>query len=555
MINLSRFFSIFLLFYLVSPGLLSEDLGQILWGERKLSGPINFDYISSKFKQKSSTRISGDFSINDYPDGVGYTILRDTDNFKNRKNDELFKDFPSFNIGIIIDGENTFVENKEIIETKHKYWDITFSDGMAWTEDFNTYVAIPFALLQKHANCTHNGILIFAINKNINSSKAIMQISSETCAYFQFNYVAIFKSKFQKRDIFFPNQKEKPQIRDFDEIYTKYPFLKKKSFADSEVFNKDEVTAFGFYDGVDHFMGGCSTRSGNYPFCENITLPAYSLTKSISGTLGAAAYEKKYESVSNKMVSDLIRDCAGDKWDDVRFESLADMVTGNFKSDIHSVDEDSLSSLNFIFNLTESTEKVNFACNNYPKRTSPNKKFVYHSSDTYLLGLALNNLLTDKVENDYFNDLLIPIFNKKDFSEKIKYIRRTTDKEKVPYSGWGMYFERNDLILLNNLIRSDERKKYFSDSYIMEALQLTTDKGFKALQSSDIFYNNGIWSARFEKDIFGCKDDLYVPFMSGFGGITVVFLPNSMLYYYISDNYTFSWYPAVYAAHEIRPLC
>ena len=118
-----------------------------------------------------------------------------------------------------------------------------------------------------------------------------------------------------------------------------------------------------------------------------------------------------------------------------------------------------------------------------------------------------------------------------------------------------MFFERNDLIQLNNLIRSDERKKYFSDSYIMEALQLTTDKGFKALQASDIFYNNGIWSAKFEKDIFGCKDDLYVPFMSGFGGITVVLLPNSMLYYYISDNYTFSWYPAVYAAHKIKPLC
>ena len=228
MINLSRFFSISLLFYLISPGLLSEDLDQILWGDKKLSSPINFDYISSKFKQKKSVKISGDFSINNYPDGVGYTILRDTDNFKNRKNSELFKDFPSFNIGIIIDGENTFIENKGIIETKHKYWDITFSDGRSWSEDLNTYVAIPFAILQKNANCTHNGILLFSIDKNINSSNAILQISSETCAYFQFNYVAIFKSKFKKRDILFPNQKKKLQTRDFDQIYTKYPYLENK---------------------------------------------------------------------------------------------------------------------------------------------------------------------------------------------------------------------------------------------------------------------------------------------------------------------------------------
>ena len=46
-----------------------------------------------------------------------------------------------------------------------------------------------------------------------------------------------------------------------------------------------------------------------------------------------------------------------------------------------------------------------------------------------------------------------------------------------------------------------------------------------------------------------------IPFMSGFGGITVVFLPNSMMYYYFSDNFTFSWYSAVYAAHNIKPLC
>ena len=164
-------------------------------------------------------------------------------------------------------------------------------------------------------------------------------------------------------------------------------------------------------------------------------------------------------------------------------------------------------------------------------------------------------MLKERDENDFFNDLLIPIFDKKDFSEKIKYIRRTNDSARQPYSGWGMFFERNDLIKLNNLIRSKDRANFFSDKYISEALQLTDDKGFIAINSSNIYYNNGLWSAKFSKEIFNCKEDVYVPFMSGFGGITVVFLPNSMMYYYISDNYTFSWYSAVYAAHEIKPIC
>ena len=37
----------------------------------------------------------------------------------------------------------------------------------------------------------------------INSSQAIFQISSETCAYFQFNYVAIFESNFEEQEVNF----------------------------------------------------------------------------------------------------------------------------------------------------------------------------------------------------------------------------------------------------------------------------------------------------------------------------------------------------------------
>ena len=278
-------------------------------------------------------------------------------------------------------------------------------------------------------------------------------------------------------------------------------------------------------------------------------MPAYSLTKTIAGTLGVAAFEKKYGAINDINITKIIKSCNDKKWKNVTIENLADMTTGNYKSNVHSLDEDNISSLNFIFNLTTLDEKEDFACNQYPNKSKSNTKFVYHSSDTFLLGLALNNLLKERDENDFFNDLLIPIFDKKDFSEKIKYIRRTNDSARQPYSGWGMFFERNDLIKLNNLIRSKDRANFFSDKYSSEALQLTDDKGFIAINSSNIYYNNGLWSAKFSKEIFNCKEDVYVPFMSGFGGITVVFLPNSMMYYYISDNYTFSLYSAVYAAH------
>ena len=544
-----------LLLILICPGLYSQDLDKILWGETQLSGPINFDFIKSEFEKNSTNNISGIFSINPYPKGLGVNLLKSEEIFETRNTNELFRKFPEFMLNISVKDNKAFIENKGIIETKHEFWDLSFTNGNAWNDKQNIYISIPFALLQKNANCTHNGILIFALNKTINSSQAIFQISSETCAYFQFNYVAIFESNFEEQEVNFVEYEYDFNIREFDDIYKKYPDIEMNSFADSSEFDDDELTTYGFYDGQDHFIGPCKTRSGDYPFCLDILLPAYSLTKTISGTLGVAAYEKKYGSIKDLEVKDLLSFCTNKKWDDVTLENLADMTTGNYKSQVHSEDEDSLSSLNFIFNLHDSHEKEDFACNNYPRKSKPNLKFVYHSSDTYLLGLSLNKLLLANEENDFFNDLLLPIFSDINLSESIKHIRRTNDKNRQPYTGWGMFFEREDLIKLNNIIRSNVKDKFFSKDYIDEAMQLTNDNGFEAIRSSNIYYNNGVWAAKFDKKIFNCDKDLYVPFMSGFGGITVVFLPNSMLYYYVSDNYTFSWYSAVYAAHKMEPLC
>ena len=89
----------------------------------------------------------------------------------------------------------------------------------------------------------------------------------------------------------------------------------------------------------------------------------------------------------------------------------------------------------------------------------------------------------------------------------------------------------------------------------MKLLQRTEDKGFLAIKQSNIFIIMDYGLLDLIKIFLVVGEDINVPFMSGFGGITVVFLPNSMIYYYFSDNFTFSWYSAVYAAHNIKPLC
>ena len=186
------------LFFLliICPGLYAQDLGKILWGESPLSSPLNFDFISSKFNDLNTKSFSGTYSINVFPEGIGFEVLKDEQTFKNRKNDELFKQFPEFSIEISIEGKNVLIRNKNIIQTNNNYWDLSFSDGSSWYEDKLLFISAPFSLIQKNANCVHNGVLIFSINNKYEISKSIFQISSETCAYFQFNYIAIFNSFF-----------------------------------------------------------------------------------------------------------------------------------------------------------------------------------------------------------------------------------------------------------------------------------------------------------------------------------------------------------------------
>ena len=178
------------LFFLLilCPFLYSQDLGKILWGEKPSTSPINFDYILAESKNKNDINLSGSFYINSYPKGVGYDVIRDEKTFKNRNNEDLFIKFPDFRLDLSIQDQNVIVHNKKIIETDDKFWDLSFSDGMAWSKEDNLFVAAPFTLIQKHANCSHNGVLLFALNSLNEISQSIFQISSETCAYFPVSY-------------------------------------------------------------------------------------------------------------------------------------------------------------------------------------------------------------------------------------------------------------------------------------------------------------------------------------------------------------------------------
>ena len=68
-------------------------------------------------------------------------------------------------------------------------------------------------------------------------------------------------------------------------------------------------------------------------------------------------------------------------------------------------------------------------------------------------------------------------------------------------------------------------------------------------------YNNGFWARQYTSaDNPAYTSDFWVPFMSGFGGITVVHMPNCTTFWRVSDNSGHAWAPVVAASNAISPM-
>ena len=546
----------FLLFFILP--LASQELVDVLWGKSNLNKPFTYNQLQQYINNGSSiaNSINGTISLGKVL-GNGFTLIKDENNFFK----ESHKDLPYFSIEIVEKNGEVIPSNTGLIPTNHPIWNIQFGKGKGYfDENLNVSVIfLPFSLMHKNANCVHTGISIFSLDEQKKSSNVIFQVASETCSYFKFDYVSIYKGQFEslsgKNIMSSKNTSNGGEKKSFEELYDAYK-IEANSFADSRYFSAENVTIFGLIDGKKHYQSACYTRLGTNIFCDQIVLPSYSLAKSIAGTLSLSLINDAYEDISQYNVSDLIPECNKRKWSDVTLENLSDMSSGQYFSTNFDYDESSLATTNFLFRADSHKQKVKIACNSFPRKKKPGKSFIYHTTDTYLLGVALNNYLINNTSgSDYFNDVLVPFLEGYNFSSISKFSLRTLDENyNYALTGLGMYFSVNDLYHLSNILHSVKNNNS-KNIFLHDALNPNYSNSLEAIRSANIFYNNGFWSKVFDKNLFGCKEDIWIPFMSGFGGITFALLPNGMSYYYFSDGYVYSWEDAVIAAHTMRSFC
>lgn len=473
------------------------------------------------------------------------------------------KDLPVFGFDYIQAGGAMVPLKRGIIETDHPYFDYVLTPGSVWYDSAYIYMSLPFALMEKNANCVHNGVMMVRLDGEGRASNALMQIGSETCAYLQFNFWAAYQATWMPGNVSQQDTHtgEGPPSRlpskPVSSIGNDHGGLDPAALAQADTVKPSDMTTFGaVLDGV-HYSGDCATRLGPYPHCDAMVLPSYSLAKSLAGGLGLMALEKRYPGASDALVADYIPACNGPQWQGVTFLHLAGMTTGNYRSRKPHMDEGAAHYVPF-FDAVTSDEKAAFSCEHFKRKAKPGRRWVYHTSDTYLLGVAMNGFLAEKAGQgaDFYRDILVPLWQDIGLSPLTHEIRRTAGEPRQPFTGYGMLLTKGDIATLAHLLATADRvfASHFAPGMLKAAMQRGPDESGKKAGSDNLKYQHGFWGWN-AREALGCSNDVWLPFFSGYGGISVVMLPDGGVYYYFSDGGAHAFAEPIKELAKVSPIC
>lgn len=502
----------------------------------------------------------------------GFTELRDDNSYTNAS-DSPHKHLPEISLELVQNGSHLIPSVPGLQITGHKIWNIIVSPGRAWSETTDggwSRAALPFALVQRNDNCTHNGTMAFLF-KATAVSQVRYQITQETCRYFTFDQWGQLPATYTPyavtgaetvQNAYATEVADRLPTKPISALATDYPSAGVNLASFGSGISAAHMSTYGLlFNGVN-YVSGCTTRQGTYPFCEVMRLPSYSTAKStVAGTALMRLTLTHGPDVSGQLIRTWVGEYASSigNWTNVTINHALDMATGNYKFATNMGDEKGGigTTMSHFFAAEPYSSKISYAFGFGP-RVAPGTTWVYHTSDTFIATRAMQNYLG----SDIFTELRDRVYVPAKLSAGMMTTLRTDNSPTgMTFGGYGLFYTRDDIAKLAKLYNNDHgvaSGQQVLDPAVLDATMQKNpaDRGIVTTDPAGFQYNNGLWAKQFtpaEFPQYSCS--FWVPFMSGYGGITVAMLPNGATYYYVSDNGEFSWYTAVHEANKLSPPC
>ncbi len=477
---------------------------------------------------------------------------------------------PAFDFEFVQHGELLIPMTEGPVINDHPKWEWVLQTGRVWEEpDDNGWsrAALPFALKEKREDCTFNGLMSFLFNDAGDVSSLAFQVTNETCRYLQFDMSGLLEAEYLPGEVdgseariadALAQRDRRLPTRPIASLADHYPDANAAAFGAHEEIEPSDMTAYGLVIDGTHYVSQCETPYGDYPYCDDMALPSYSTAKSVVAGFGLMLLEKEYPGAADAVIEGLVPEC-GATWADVTIEHALDMTTGHFgQSSMHG-DEDASNTSRFF--LGDHADKIDVACNGYPRKAEPGTHLAYHTWDTYLAGSAINAFLRERrgPDADFFDDLILEkIWKPLGLSSIAAATRRSYDEHRQPHSGFGLTLLRDDVVKLAQFIGPMDGRIDGADvvggRLFDEVKQRLPEVAGLVAELETIRYNNGFRSFDVSSYL-GCDEPAWVVVLSGFGGIIVAVMPNDTAYYYFSDGNVHRYLAAVRESHRIRPMC
>ena len=514
----------------------------------------------------------------------GFTKLHDAFNYIVDA-DSPWKHLPTFSFEFVQNGSHLIPARQGLIVTGDPSWNYIIGPGRVWWEDGDsgyTRASFPFALIERSQNCVHNGEMMFLFSnaKPVRISKVRYQVTQETCAYLKFDMWGQLSATHTPTTISGSTELKNDHASEIANRIPRKPFAALAAdFPNSGVdlagffrtvkFPKD-ITTYGLYINGTNYAGSCQTRYGEYAFCGEMRLPSYSTAKSAFAGVAMLQLGQMYGTATyHQMIRDFLPQFVmGGDWSKVTFADTLSMATGNYLKTGFESDEDSPQEAAFL--TAESYDrKIAAAFAPFPHKAEPGTTMVYQSHGTFLVTQAMNAYLRKQGGGSDLFDLVRDTVYKPIHWSKggLTTIRTDNSDSGRPAGYFGLFYIPDDVVKLGRFLNDAQGKingqQVLDPDRLQESLFRkpsslglpVPDEG-KVSVSGTFHYQNGFWGkhvtpAEFHQ--YPC--DFWIPYMSGYGGISILLLPNGAVYYKFTDANEFNWYSAVHEINKLKPYC
>lgn len=464
---------------------------------------------------------------------------------------------PALLLQLAADGSVLVPASRLPMPGSHPLWQALPGEG-SWDRDArgNLVLALPLDLLEQGANCIHYGELVVSVPAGGNGSAAL-QITGQTCEYFKFSARFRGSARWRQTEVTVaPAHEARFPLRSLQQLQ-RDTGIDSTRLAPPEGVSPEHLTVAGLLLDGHHYQSSCAVAAGAARRCEQLPLPAFSLSKSLVAGVALMRLERLVPGSSQRSIGELLPVC-GSGWDDITLQQALNMQTGRHDSTGYFDDEDAAIA-SPLFLAPGHAAKLAWACTAYPRREQPGATWVYHTSDTYILVSAMTALLRE-LRNDERADIYSDLLYRETWSglplgPLAAFTRRTADTAAQPFGGWGQLLTADDFLQFGLWLAAEARAPDLLDPAMIRAAILP-EAVLPGVAAGDagLRYQHGFWLLN-AAPALGCGQPYWIPFLSGHGGITLALLNEDTVYYYASDNNEFRWLSAVAAVHQQRPLC